>query len=87
MIHSYNITGMSCNGCRTSVETALNTINGIEATVSLNPPIANVTMEEHVPTEQLQEVLTKAGNYTISIANSSDTKSTTQEKPAKKSCC
>lgn len=87
MIHSYQITGMSCNGCRLSVEKALNTIDGIEATVSLNPPIATVTMQDHIRTERLQEALTEAGNYTLSIAGSSDTKPATQEKPGKNSCC
>ena len=87
MIHSYQITGMSCNGCRTTVENALNTIDGIMATVSLNPPVATITMENHIPIELLQEALTKAGNYSISAASPSDAKPQTQEKSTKKSCC
>ena len=87
MKHSYQITGMSCNGCRTSVEKALNTIDGIEATVSLNPPIANIIMEKHVPIEEMQQVLKEAGNYTITMVNANDVKSTTDEKPGEKSCC
>ncbi|WP_366525151.1 cation transporter, partial [Flavobacterium sp.] len=35
MKHSYKITGMSCNGCRTKVETTLNAISGLEAVVTL----------------------------------------------------
>ena len=33
MIHTYTITGMSCNGCKTKVEKRLNTIDGVEAKV------------------------------------------------------
>jgi Cu2+-exporting ATPase len=77
MTHSYNITGMSCNGCRTTVENALITINGVEAKVSLDPPVATITMENHVSTELLQEALTKAGNYSIAMVNTSATRQET----------
>lgn len=66
MKHIYNIQGMSCNGCRTKVEKTLNNIPGIEATVTLDPPVAEVTMDKHVPVEKLQEKLSEAGNYIIS---------------------
>ena len=29
MIHIYTVTGMTCNGCRTSVEDKLNAIDGV----------------------------------------------------------
>lgn len=69
MIHTYDITGMTCDGCRTKVEKALNTIAGVEAKVSLTPPIATITMEKHISTEQLQEALTTVGKYTIAMTN------------------
>lgn len=87
MTHSYQITGMSCNGCRSSVEKALNTISGIDAKVSLDPPMATITMEKHVPTEELQQALKAAGHYTIEMASPTDNTSTTDVKPGKKSCC
>ncbi|MBP7487995.1 MAG: heavy-metal-associated domain-containing protein, partial [Parabacteroides sp.] len=68
MKHTYQITGMSCNGCRTRVEKVLNTIEGVSAEVTLDPPVASITMETHVPTEQLQRALSAAGNYTITDA-------------------
>ena len=55
MIHTYSITGMTCDGCRSKVEKALNTIDGIEAKVSLSPPVAIITMDKHIPTSKLQE--------------------------------
>ncbi|SHJ17927.1 MULTISPECIES: heavy metal translocating P-type ATPase [Flavobacterium] len=69
MTHTYNIAGMTCDNCKSKVENALNTIDGVEATVSLNPPIATITMEKHIPTEQLQQALAIAGNYTITMSN------------------
>ena len=83
MTHTYTITGMSCNGCRTKVEKALNTIDGVEATVSLNPPMATITMEKHIPVMQLQDVLLAAGKYTIAVGNQTDS----NNKLAEKSCC
>ncbi len=87
MIHSYKITGMSCEGCSNKVEKTLNTINGITAIVTLNPPVATITMEKHIPTEQLQEALSKVGNYTIAITNANETVSHEEDKTVKKSCC
>lgn len=87
MKHSYNITGMSCDGCRSSVEKALNTIDGIDAAVTLNPPVATITMEKHVPTEQLQQAIKAAGNYTITMSNTNDKTPASDANPGKNSCC
>lgn len=87
MKHIYQITGMSCNGCRTAVEKALNTINGIDAIVSLNPPIATITMEKHVATEQMQQALKEAGNYTITMGNFNSSEPSSEVQSEKKSCC
>lgn len=65
MTHTYSIEGMSCNGCREKVEDALNSIEGVTAQVSLDPPQAVITMAAHIPTEDLQQVLSRAGNYKI----------------------
>ncbi|MHB1179752.1 MAG: heavy metal translocating P-type ATPase, partial [Daejeonella sp.] len=65
----YKITGMSCDGCRTKVEKALNAIEGISAVVTLEPPQATINMQKHVSTEKLQEALSATGNYTIVMSN------------------
>lgn len=64
---------MTCNGCRSSVEKALNSIKGIQAVVALDPPIATILMKDHIPLVQLQETLSKAGKYTISMESAADT--------------
>ena len=82
MTHTYKITGMSCNGCRTKVENALNSINGISAVVTLEPPVATITMEKHISTIDLQTALSAIGNYTIEMFHQRKENSTES-----KSCC
>ena len=55
-----------CDHCRQHVEQALNEIDGVLATVTLEPPVATIDYaREPLSAEQLQEVLSKAGKYTI----------------------
>jgi P-type Cu+ transporter len=74
MIHKYTISGMSCNGCKSKVEKALNEINGIEATVSLETNSATISMKKHIPISKFQEVLSSVGNYSISDFNEENSK-------------
>lgn len=68
MKHTYKITGMTCQGCRSNVENALNGIEGISAKVSLEAAEAVITMEKHIPTEKLQAALSAVGNYRIEMS-------------------
>ncbi|THD34229.1 heavy metal translocating P-type ATPase [Flavobacterium lindanitolerans] len=83
MTHTYTISGMTCDGCRTKVEKTLNAVQGVKANVTLDPPMATITMEKHIATEHLQEALTVVGKYTIEMAHTTHS----QEKTAEKSCC
>ncbi|GAB3006348.1 copper-translocating P-type ATPase [Niabella terrae] len=56
---------MSCQGCRSRVETALNQVPGVDATVSLEPPQATIVMSEHIPTATLQAAISPLGHYSI----------------------
>lgn len=78
---------MTCDGCRAKVEKTLNTIEGIEAKVSLNPPVVTITMEKHIPTEKLQEALTKVGKYTIEMSKGKTNEHSTTNEASGKSCC
>ena len=83
MTHTYTLSGMTCDGCRTKVEKTLNAVQGVKANVTLDPPMATITMEKHIATEHLQEALTVVGKYTIEMAHTTHS----QEKTAEKSCC
>ena len=87
MTHTYTISGMSCNGCRTKVEKALNEMDGVEATVSLNPPMATITMEKHVSLFKFQKALYEVGKYVITENEMVDVAPQQDNEPILKSCC
>ena len=64
---SYKVAGMMCKHCVGRVERALNSIDGIQATVTLEPPVATVTFDNQpLSVEELQQIVTeKAGDYQI----------------------
>ena len=67
----YKVEGMMCNHCRMHVEKALNNLEGIRATVTLDPPIATIefTDGKSYTLEELQAQITKeAGDYQILAA-------------------
>ncbi len=69
MKKEYKVSGMMCNHCRTHVEKALNSIDGVTAVVTLDPAVAVVEFADgkELTKEQLQAVVTeKAGDYTLS---------------------
>ena len=67
MKYEFKVEGMMCNHCRTHVENALNSIEGLKATVTLNPPVAVVECDHEPNLAELQKVVTeKAGEYTLS---------------------
>ncbi|MCK4978849.1 MAG: heavy-metal-associated domain-containing protein, partial [Candidatus Delongbacteria bacterium] len=67
MKHLYKVTGMTCVGCKASVENSLSNIKEItKITVDLKKEEAVLEMTSHVSTEKLQEALTISGlHYTI----------------------
>lgn len=70
MIHTYNITGMTCNGCVAKVKSELLKLGDITSVeVQLQSPQATITMQKHIPTAMLQEAVSKAGKYTIADDN------------------
>ncbi|MES2575221.1 MAG: heavy metal translocating P-type ATPase [Bacteroidota bacterium] len=87
MEHLYNITGMTCNGCRTKVEDALNTVEGVQATVALNPPMATITMDEDISVFKLQKVLYATGYYVITESEVVAAAPQQDNEPELKSCC
>ena len=65
--HEYKVEGMMCNNCRFHVEKALNSIDGVRASVTLEPPVASVEADRELTVAELQKAIAeKAGEYTIS---------------------
>jgi heavy metal translocating P-type ATPase len=70
MKHTYSISGMSCNGCRSHVEKTLSNVEGVqEAQVDLQKAEATITMASHIDIKTFQEALEKdsGGRYGISL--------------------
>lgn len=66
MKYEFKIEGMMCGHCRAHVEKALNTIEGVKATVTLEPPVAILESDRELELEDLQRVITEeAGDYKI----------------------
>lgn len=64
---SYAVEGMMCDHCRMHVEKALNKLEGVTATVTLEPPVARVefTSGAAYTLEQLQEAVARSGDYVL----------------------
>ena len=64
----YKVQGMMCKHCVGRVERALNTLEGVQVMVTLDPPVATIEYDgESLSVEELQQILTeKAGDYQIS---------------------
>lgn len=69
MKKEFKVEGMTCNHCRMHVEKALNSIDGVHATVTLDPPIATVEFSKGEKSlDELQAVVTEeAGDYTLKM--------------------
>jgi len=65
MTHTYNIKGMTCGGCKASVEKYLGQVKHVsKVAINLEKAEAEVKMDNHVATETLQQALPE--KYTLS---------------------
>ena len=68
MKKEFTVEGMMCNHCRMHVEKALNKLEGVNATVTLEPPVATVEFtggREYTLEELQKQVSEEAGDYTL----------------------
>lgn len=79
MIHTYKVAGMTCNGCRTSVENKLNAMPLVrKAEVSLEKMEATIDMEKPISIGDFQKIL--SSKYTIYRNKMDDTDFESSEK-------
>ncbi|ERJ57566.1 heavy metal translocating P-type ATPase [Sphingobacterium paucimobilis] len=60
--HTYYISGMTCDGCRTQIENKLQEIPGINARISLEEGKAEIESEGHLDLAKLQDKINEIGN-------------------------
>ncbi|MEZ4802274.1 MAG: heavy metal translocating P-type ATPase [Gelidibacter sp.] len=67
MKHTYHIHGMTCNGCRSHVESTLSKVEGVTtAAVDLEKSEATIQIKSHIPIETFQKALKNdGGKYSI----------------------
>ncbi|SDR96507.1 Heavy-metal-associated domain-containing protein [Formosa sp. Hel1_31_208] len=64
MTHKYIVAGMTCSGCKASIENQLNAMDDvIEASVNLEKSEASITTSKHISIERFQQALPE--KYTI----------------------
>jgi Cu2+-exporting ATPase len=63
----FTIDGMMCGHCRAHVEEALNSIDGVKAIVTLDPPEATIEFaDKEISLNELQQIVqNKAGDYKL----------------------
>lgn len=66
MTHTYNVTGMTCDGCIAKVNFLLKKIPHVtDVIIDLEKEEASVSMDEHITTETLQEALKDYPKYQL----------------------
>jgi Cu2+-exporting ATPase len=66
MTHTYQISGMTCTGCASTIERALRTVPGVESVkVDLQQTSAAITMKHHVSIEKLRDALAPYPSYEL----------------------
>ena len=67
MTHTYQITGITCGGCLSKVQSLLTTIPDVQKVdISLAEGTADITMLKHIPTTDLQKALADYPKYQLS---------------------
>src|SRR5690606_12625597 len=86
LVQKYNITGMTCNGCRTHVEESLNGVEGVQkAQVDLENKSAQIQMRDHIGIDKFRAALREAGgNYNIFLPGEDQTSHEANSTPPKK---
>ena len=66
MTHTYNVTGMTCEGCKAKVNYLLSHIEGVkQVEINLEKGEASVTMEKYIATSALQNALKEYPKYKL----------------------
>ena len=67
MTHTYNVTGMTCEGCSAKISYLLKQLPSVtDVVINLEKSEAAVTMDKHIETTALQEALKEYPKYKLS---------------------
>lgn len=75
---------MTCSSCVSKVQKTLSDIKGVEkVNVTLNPQQAEITMHNHIETDEMNSALGKIGDYKIEDQSSMIHETNISKKPRK----
>jgi len=67
MTHTYTISGMTCGGCQSKVQSLLSKVKGVKnVTIDLSKGIATIDMAKHIPANEFQDSLKDYPKYQLS---------------------
>jgi copper chaperone CopZ len=67
MTHTYKVSGMTCSGCQAKVQGLLSKVNGVnDVIIDLPKGEATISMDKHVPVQELKEALADYPKYQLS---------------------
>ncbi len=73
MTHTYKITGMTCHNCQDKVQALLSKIDGVSnVKIDLTKGEAEIGMDKHVPTSELQQALKAYPKYQLTESNNKE---------------
>ena len=65
MKKQYKVLGMTCTGCKDTVEKKLNALEGLQASVNLEKGLVDISMSSHYSLEEIQEQVDPSKHYEI----------------------
>jgi len=69
MKHTYKISGMTCNGCKSFVQNTFESVKEIESvTINVEEALAEIEMTNHIPLDKLKQLF-KGSNYMVHSMN------------------
>jgi copper chaperone CopZ len=82
MTHKFKVSGMTCNSCVKKVQKILSEMKGVESViVTLNPPEAEIKMQQHIDKKTFNVALEMSGDYKLGEEVSSDHNATKMNAP------
>lgn len=70
MTHTYNVTGMTCGGCQTKVQSLLSKVTGVsKVSIDLSTGDTIIDMDKHISTPELKAALREYPKYQLSEKN------------------
>lgn len=66
MINEYQVTGMTCSGCKRTIENLLKTVEGVtQVEANVEQGTVSVTTDKDVPLAELKKALEDFDQYSI----------------------